>query len=208
MKRIGILAVPLVALLTIGCRGDGRDTDVNRPAGETPAVGTAGEGTNREADVNMSERNFFGDVAGANMGEIELGRFAASKAQNAEVKKFAQMLVEDHTKSLDELKSLGAQHNLTPPVEVPEKNRDLQERLSKLQGREFDREYIQAMVDAHEDMVDKLEPRTNERAGENQFENKVNQWAGKVLPTVRQHLEKAKQLNEQMGRRTTDEPNR
>ncbi len=202
MKRIGILAVVCAAMLTVGCRGD-RDTDATKPAGDTPAVGTAG--TNRETDVNLSEKNFFEDVAKANMAEIELGRLAAQKAPNAEVKKFAEMLVEDHTKALDELKSLAAQHNLQPPVEIAEKHRDLKERLSKLEGREFDKEYIQAMVDAHEDTVDKLEPRVNERAGENQFENKVNQWAAKTLPTVRQHLEKAKQLNETLSRRTTDD---
>lgn len=204
MKRIGILAVACAAMLTIGCRGDGRDADATKPAAETPAVGTTG----REMDVNISEKNFFEDVAKANMAEIELGRLAGQKAHHPEVKKFAEMLVEDHTKALDELKSLAAQHTLQPPVEIAEKHRDLKERLSKLQAREFDKEYIQAMVDAHEDTVDKLEPRVNERAGENQFENKINQWAAKTLPTVRQHLEKAKQLNETLSRRTTDEPNR
>jgi putative membrane protein len=207
MKRIGVLAVACTAMLTIGCRGDGRDVDTTRPGAETPAVGTAG--ANRETDVNISEKNFFEDVSKAGMAEIELGRLASDKAQNAEVKKFGQMMVEDHTKAGDELKGLAAQHNLQPPAEVEEKHRDLKERLSKLQGREFDREYIQAMVDSHEDMVDKLEPRVNERAGENQFENKVNQWAGKTLPTAQQHLEKAKQLNDTLGgRRTTNEPNR
>jgi len=202
MKRIGILSVVCAAMLTVGCRGDSREADATKPAGDTPAVGTGG--TNRETDVNLSEKNFFEDVAKSGMAEVELGRLASQKAQSAEVKKFAEMMVEDHTKAGDELKSLAAQHNLQAPAELDEKHRDLRERLSKLEGREFDREYIKAMVDGHEDMVDKLEPRTNERAGENQFENKVNQWAGKTLPTARQHLEKAKQLNETLGRRTTE----
>jgi putative membrane protein len=202
MKRTGILAVVCAAMLTIGCRGDSRDADATKPAGDAPAVGTGG--TNRETDVNLSEKNFFEDVTKSNMAEIELGRLAAQKGQNPEVKKFGDMLVEDHTKALDELKSLAAPHNLQAPVEIAEKSSDLKERLSKLEGREFDKEYIQAMVDAHEDTVDKLEPRVNERAGENQFENKINQWAAKTLPTVRQHLEKAKQLNETLSRRTTN----
>jgi putative membrane protein len=207
MKRIGILSVTFAAMLAIACGVDGR-RDATTPANEGAAVGTAGEGANRETDVNVSERNFFEDVVRANMAEVELGRLASDRAQNPEVKKFAQMMVQDHTKGLETLKTLGAGHNLTPPAELDEKHRDMRERLSKQQGREFDREYMQAMVDGHEDMADKLEPRTNERAGENQFENKINQWAAKTLPTVRQHLEKAKQLNDTLGRRTTDEPNR
>ena len=43
-------------------------------------------------------------LAGANLAEIEAGKLAASRAQNAEVKKFGQHMVGDHTKMLDDLK--------------------------------------------------------------------------------------------------------
>lgn len=203
MKRIGILSVAIAAMLTFACGGDRRDEA--RPANDTAAVGTTG---NANRDVSASEKRFYEEVTIANMAEVELGRLAIERAQNPEVKAFAQMMVEDHSKGLDTLKSLGAPHNIAPPAELDEKHRDVRESLSKLQGREFDREYIDAMVQGHEDMIDKLEPRTNERTGENQFENKVNEWATTTLPTVRRHLEKAKQIQETLKRTTTDEPNR
>lgn len=203
MKRIGILSVAFGAMLTVACAGDGRDNDANKPASDTAAVGTAGEA--READVNATEKRFFEDVTIANMAEVELGRLAAQKATNPEVKKFGEMMVEGHTKGLETLRTLGAPHNLPMPTELDDKHRDLREKLSKLSGREFDREYIQAMVDGHEDMEGKLSPRTNERAGENTFENKINQWAATTLPTVQQHLEKAKQIDATLNRQTTNQ---
>jgi putative membrane protein len=204
MKRIGILSVTFAAMIAIGCQGNGRDADATSPATDTPAVGTAGESANRETDVNMSEKNFAEDVMMSGMAEIELGQLAAQKAQNADVKKFAQTMVDDHTTAGNDFKALAAQHQLQPPAQLDETHRDLRDRLSKLSGAEFDREYIEAMVDGHENMVDKLEPRIDERKGENMFENKVNDWAAKTLPTVRQHLDRAKQLNQTLSRRTTD----
>jgi predicted outer membrane protein len=218
MKRIGILAVSLAAALTLGCRGDGRD-NANRPAaGETPAVGTAGERTaaDRDRDVGMLARNWVEDRLRDGMTEVKLGELASQKAQNADVKAFGRMMVQDHTKAGDELKQIVLKHNVTPP-ELDDDHRDKIDRLSKLQGAEFDREYINTMVDDHEKTVNALEdrldkegdtnPRYTPKKNDNQFEAELNQWAAKAIPTVRQHLDKAKQLDQKLDRRTTDNPN-
>ena len=203
MKRMGMLSVTFAAILAVACSNDGRETDLNKP-NEGAAVGTAGESAKLETDVNMSEKNFAEDVMMSGMAEIELGRLATEKATNPDVKKFAQMMVEDHTSAGGEFKALAAQHQLQSPAQLDDKHRDVREDLVKLSGAEFDREYMKVMVDGHENMVDKLEPRTNERRGENAFENKVNDWAVKTLPTVHKHLENAKQLNARLAGQTTD----
>jgi len=55
------------------------------------------------------------EAASGGMTEVELGKIASSKAQNAEVKKFAEMMVTDHTKAGDDLKALAVKKNTLPP---------------------------------------------------------------------------------------------
>ena len=211
MKRMGILAVACAAMLTIGCRGDSRDADANRPA-DTPAVGTAGEG---DRGVGTLARNWVEDRLEAGATEVKLGELASQKGQHADVKAFGQMMVRDHTKAGDELKQLAAKHSITPP-ELDDDHRDKIDRLSKLQGAEFDREYMNTMVDDHEKTMNALEdrldkegdndnPRYTPKKTDNAFETELNQWASKTIPTVRQHLDKAKQLDQKLDRRTTDD---
>jgi len=124
--------------------------------------------------------------------EIDLGRLAQQKAASPDVKAFGEMLVRDHTKALDALKQAAAQQNLQVPAMVNEKHRELRDRLSMLTGSEFDRAYINAMVDAHEATVKKLEDRKD--AGV----DALQQFASTILPTVQQHLEQAKQIRDKL----------
>jgi putative membrane protein len=123
--------------------------------------------------------------------------------------------VQDHTKAGEELKQLASKHNITPPAEENDDLQDRMDRLSKLQGAEFDREYMNMMVDDHESTLKALEdrldkegddnnPRYTPKKNDNAFEMELNQWAAKVVPTVRQHLDRARQLDEKLDRRTTD----
>jgi len=132
------------------------------------------------------------DLGSGNMTEIDLGRLAQQKAASAEVKAFGEMLVRDHTKALDALKQAAAQQDLQVPAMVNEKHRELRDRLSMLTGSEFDRAYINAMVDAHEATVKKLEDRKD--AGV----DALQQFASTILPTVQQHLEQAKQIRDKL----------
>jgi putative membrane protein len=213
MKRIGILSVTFAAAIAIGCGGDARDTDANRPATDAPAVGTAGEAPNR--DINTLDRDWFEDRAMAGMTEVKLGELASQKAQNADVKAFGRMMVQDHTKAGDALKEIGAKHNVMAPTTLDDDHREKLDRLSKLSGAEFDREYINTMVDDHEatlkaveDRVDKSgddkNPTYTPKKDDNVFDMQLNQWAANTAPTVWQHLDKAKQLDDRLGRRTTD----
>ena len=64
-----------------------------------------------------SDPDFIKEAAMGGMAEVELGKLAATKATNAEVKKFAQMMVTDHSKANDELKALAAKKGIAAPIE-------------------------------------------------------------------------------------------
>jgi putative membrane protein len=85
---------------------------------------------------------------------------ASEKASNADVKAFGQMMVKDHSKAGDELKQVASQMNLQVPTQLDQKHKDLVDKLSKLNGAEFDREYMNAMVMGHQEVLGKLRART------------------------------------------------
>jgi putative membrane protein len=185
MKRTGLLAVAFAAVFTVAC-GGAND-------GDRDTVGTAGEG------VGNDVQRFVHDAGVAGTAEVELGRLASERATNARVKEFAQMMVRDHTAASNELKMAVAPYRIDVPAQMDDKHRDLAEKLRGMQGMEFDREYMSAMVDGHEDVKDMLEPRANEQPDQDEpAETAVNGWAKKTLPAVDRHLAMAREIRQEL----------
>lgn len=205
MKWMGLLPMALALAVTGAC--DARNDASLRDQPE--AVGTAGTA------ATDNDRVFIERMLDANMAEVELGQMAQNKASSADVKQFATMMVRDHSRGLDLLKTLASKQGIPLVAQLDEKHKDLRDRLSKLRGEEFDREYMNAMVDGHEDVIDQLQTRANEdRFGENKGTVKaergdnpvaagINNWAATTLPTTRQHLEEARRINGILGNRLT-----
>ena len=153
MRRMGVMALALAATVAVGC-----NRSENRTANDT-TPGTAGTAGRADSSVGMGDRDFVRDVANMNMAEMELSRTALQRAADANVKKFAQMMVDDHTSAGDKLKAFASQNNIELPAQLDDKHRDKAQDLSQKQGREFDKDYADTMVQGHEDFVDKLESR-------------------------------------------------
>lgn len=197
MKHWNQVAIALcLAAATAACAGD-REAE---PVRDEPAtVGTAGnEGAAAEMNANV-DRDFIAAMMADGRKEIELGKLAQQKARNKQVKDFAAMMVQDHTKAGEELRAAATRANVQPTnldVDMEEAN-DLRERLSKLSGMEFDREYIKAMVEDHEHAVDEVSSKAEGNANEH-----VKAWAAQTLPALKKHLERAKQLQATLEKRS------
>ena len=212
MKTKGLLALVCAVALTAACNSN---RTANREAGTT---GTAGAG------VSNSDKNFVSDQLSDGMAEIELAKVARDHAANADVKQFAQMMIDDHTKAGDQLKQIATSNAIPVDTPIDDKHKNLMDKLSKLNGADFDKEYMSAMIDDHQDAVSDLRSRVNENrsasdrlTGKNpenpaavkpeQSDNRVtmsiNEWAANTLPTVEQHLDRAKELKDNV-----DHPNR
>jgi len=145
---------------------------------------------------------------------------AAQRAVNPDVKRFAQMMIDDHTKAGADLKQVATMYNIEFTPQNEDKHKDLMDRLSKLRGGQFDKEYMKAMVDGHQDVVDDLEGRVDSTASlkdritdhdkadkqvvaeksDNAVAASVNAWAAVTLPVVRRHLDEAKSINDSLDR--------
>jgi len=111
-----------------------------------------------------SSTSFVHEMAADGMAEVQLGQLASQHAANADVKAFGEMMVKDHTKANDELKPIAQKLNVTVPTDLDQKHKALYDRLSKLQGAAFDKEYINAMVQGHQEVLTKLRAKANTSA--------------------------------------------
>lgn len=218
MKRFGLLSIALATAVTLACNGNARNdraADTNQPNG---AVGTTGE-VNRN-NVSRSDMSFVSDMLADGNAEVELARMGEQKATSPAVKRFAEMMVADHMKAGDQLKQIAASYNIQPDTSKDnDKHKDAMDKLSKLQGADFDREFMKTMVDDHKDAVGDLESRVDSHApvqdkltnkpdkdtnvtpekADNHVDASINQWASDTLPTVRHHLDEAKQISDQLN---------
>ena len=155
MRRAGLLWVIVPAFVIVGgCSKSDRTNAPEQGAGRPAAVGTGGAG----ADVK-NDGEFVHDVAIKNMAEIELSRLALEKATNPDIKSFAQMMVDDHGAAGTKLKSAAAGYPVDWPAQLDEKHTKIAGELAKEHGADFDREYLKAMIEGHQDLAAKLESR-------------------------------------------------
>jgi putative membrane protein len=129
---------------------------------------------------------FVREAAMGGMAEVELGRLASEKASSPDVKQFGDRMVTDHGKANDELKQLAQQKNITLPTELGPKDKATRDRLAKLSGAAFDKAYMTDMVADHRKDVAAFQHEST--AGK---DSDVKSWAGKTLPTLKDHLKMA-----------------
>lgn len=188
MTRVFLAAIVVGAMATAGVvYGQGRDMPASE-RGNAPRPGAS-------EDSSAFVRN----MAMAGMAEVELGKLAAQRATNAEVKAFAQMMIKDHTAANDALKQVATSTNVTLPTGLDQTHRDLSTRLSKLQGAEFDREYMAAMVSGHEKVLAQITTMEASPAG-TAGDRGARQWADEHRPIVQRHLEHARAIQANVAR--------
>lgn len=133
-------------------------------------------------------------IAQANMAEVAAGKIALEKSSNAEVKSFAQQMIDDHGKGLDDTKKLAATKNLTLPSEPDAAHKKMAADLQKLSGAAFDREYVnKAGVEDHAKVHAALKKDIASAADAD-----VKALATKLEPVVAHHGEMAKKLKASM----------
>ena len=160
---------------------------------QSGASGAAG--ATASAKLNKADTKAVTDMAMANMAEVEAGKLAQSKSQNAEVKTFAQQMIDDHGKGLQEVQTLAQSKGVTLPTELDAKHKAMAAKLEKMTGDAFDREYMKTGgVKAHKDTLAML--KKHEKAAK---DADVKALAGKMIPTVEQHLKAAEQTPAKSG---------
>jgi len=185
-----LLVLATAALLMAACA----DSSNSNTSGNTNNSLNNTNSTAASNTPSTADRDFMTKAAVGGMEEVALGNLATQKAASADVKAFGQRMVTDHSRAGDELKSLAAQKNVTLPTALDQQHQADVDKLSKLSGAAFDREYMSMMVKDHvEDVAD------FEREAASGTDTDVKGWAGRTVPTLRQHLQMAQETAGKVG---------
>ncbi len=173
-----------------------------------------------------------------NAAEVQLAEMAMTKSQNQRVKDFAQMLSKDHSMALDKMhmlmeerktQNIGKADTRTQTrtgqqdrheMKMTPANQRTYDRLSKMSGANFDREYINLMVRKHRESIREFE--THARSHGTTASNRQDTgrqkptadpddtnvdhardtdtvaFAREILPTLRQHLQQAQDIQKEI----------
>lgn len=140
--------------------------------------------------LGWMDKRFVTKAADSGQEEVQIAQLAAQKATNPDVRQFAQQLVDQHTQVNSQLMTIASSKNVKLDPEDTTKDRTYK-RLNKAAGNDFDREFVEHMIDEHEKDI-----KLFERAANNAKDTEVRQFASNTLPHLRQHLSDVQRLQQ------------
>jgi len=147
-----------------------------------PAMGQ----TNNDSD-------FVRKASAGGLAEVQLGQLAQQKASSLAVREFGKQMVNDHSKANDELKSIASKQGMSVSTSMDSKSQALYDKLSAMNGKEFDSAYISAMVKDHKEDIAEFQKESGN--GQNAA---IKAFASSTLPTLKEHLSMAQSASRQV----------
>jgi putative membrane protein len=198
MQPTKLLAVALLTLAA-ACGGDG-EGEGETAATDSAPTDTAGMAATPAAPA-MGDPEIAAVLAASDSAEILPSQLVAQKGQNAQVKEFAQRMLTDHGALSDSLKAMAQQAGIMPsPNAISQQMQSTAQSsvqsLQGLSGAEFDRAYMQAMVQSHEAALNTITTQLIPSAQNPQLRTALEQ---KVRPAVEMHLQQARTIAGSLG---------
>jgi putative membrane protein len=180
----GALTLSLAATVAAGA-----STVAAQDAQDTKSGSGSSQSSMSGSKASASDSKFASEAASGGMAEVKLGQLAQEKGSSEKIKEFGQKMVTDHTKANEELKQTAQQQGITLPQEMSSKDQATYDRLSKLQGKQFDEAYARSMQTDHQKDVAAFQKEAS--SGKN---DGLKQFASQTLPTLKEHLRMAQEL--------------
>lgn len=149
--------------------------------------------TDSKSKLPSGEERFMKEAASGGLMEVQLGKVAAEKGSHQRVKDFGKRMQADHSKANEQLKKIAAKKGVDLPTEPSGEHKSTMDKLTKLSGAEFDREYMDAMVDDHKEDIEKFQTQ-----GDKGKDPDVKKFASDNLPVLKKHLELAQSTQKQV----------
>ena len=144
-----------------------------------------------EDNKTENDAEFVVDAADGGMLEVQLAELAVKNAASEEVKKYAQMIAKDHSKTNTELKTLAEKKNITLPIALSDKAQKKYDDLADKTGEDFDKAYCKYMVDDHEADIKEFK-----RQAEKGEDPEPKSWAAEKVTTLEYHLATAEEMED------------
>jgi putative membrane protein len=141
------------------------------------------------AEDKAFDKRFIKEAAQYSYAENELSRLARDKSNSDGVKHFAEIVIGGQKKLLDELKDVADKHDYHLSDDLTDKQRETKSRLARLDGTNFDVQYLSSSIEDHKAMIDLFERGAKESEDEN-----LRKFADRKLPMLHEHLANAEEL--------------
>lgn len=154
-------------------------------AGSAGAAAVTAGATNPEM-ANLTAQQFVEMAASSGMFEVKSSQLALERAKSDDVKAFAQMMIDDHTKANKELMTIAMAKNLPAPAEPTGPAAEHMAAVMAAEGDGFDAVYMEHQAKAHAEaiMLFQAQSVSNNDAD-------LAAFAAKTLPTLQKHAEHA-----------------
>lgn len=148
---------------------------------EAKAEKKTNEKKTEKSSLSSADKKFVENAAKGGMMEVAMGREAASKAQNSDVKQFGNRMVTDHSKANNELKSIASKKGISLPTQEPKPN------------FKTDKAYMDDMVSDHQKDLSEFE-----QEAKNGSDPDLKAFAAKGSKMVASHLSEARRIHKNL----------
>jgi putative membrane protein len=186
MKKLLIGTAMISSIILVSCSGNNTEKDTTVTDSKEAATKENEKKIDSAADMK-ADADFAVKIADAGMLEVALGKVALKNASSPKVKEFAQMMIDDHTKANAELMDAAKKKNITLPAVMSDKHQQKYNDLAAKKGKDFDKDYMAAMVDGHQDVLDEMK-----KEADKGNDADLKMWAAGKIATIQHHLDVAK----------------
>jgi putative membrane protein len=179
------------AALLVACNGaesDRADSGAQSADGASVATNDAAQNMattpDAAADIPTDAAAYAAKAGASDMFELESSKAAMAKSNNAEVDKFAQMMIDHHTQSTAKVKDAAAKSNvqLAPPKLEPMQQQMLDE-IKNANAESVDAIYLRHQRTAHDAAL-----KLHQGFAANGNDTEFKRVAGEIAPVVERHI--------------------
>jgi putative membrane protein len=212
MRKINLAFLIVAVCVFQACRNpesravDTTDSSVKDVKGQNTVNTEQGSGSNNtdnssetapgdithKSSADDDSAMFIKEAGTGGLMEVALGKLAMQKASNAKVKAFAKQMVTDHGKANGELGAIARKAGIIIPTDFPPEKKTQMDMLKKLSGAEFDKQYMDMMVNDHQKTVQLF------KTGMDLNKDDLVSFVKKTLPVIEGHYIMAKDIKAKM----------
>jgi len=137
--------------------------------------------TGSAASLTANDKTFMRKAVKGGMMEVAMGKLASEQGQSADVKKFGERMVTDHSKANDELKSIAEKKGVKLPSKEPSKK------------WKSDKDYMDAMLKDHEKDLAEFQKEAKEGTDPD-----LKEFAERTAKVIQEHLDLARETQSKL----------
>jgi putative membrane protein len=177
-----LLTAGVIFLMSCGSQSSENTTTGDSNSAKTDTTAKS----DTASSVSDQDSKFAMDAATIGMMEIALGKVAQQNSSMKDVKEFGAMMVKDHTSAAGDLQRIADAKRIMLPTTLSADDQKKIDDMKAKTGKNFDKSYIDMMIDGHKKAADKFQDEINKGSNAD-----LRAFATKTLDVIHAHLDSA-----------------